>query len=84
MSYVASLITNFTEISLFLQNLLTTELWHLMSYGKKWNTKEGKKMQNKRMQIKPTLDVQKSVLPNITLISKVLSENETICLNELI
>lgn len=84
MSYVASLITNFTEISLFLQNLLTTELWHLMSYGKKWNTKEGKKMQNKRMQIKPTLDVQKSVPPNITLISKVLSENETICLNELI
>ena len=84
MSYVVSLITNFTEISLFLQNLLTTELWHLMSYGKKWNTKEGKKMQNKRMQIKPTLDVQKSVPPNITLISKVLSENETICLNELI
>lgn len=84
MSYVASLITNFTEISLFLQNLLTTELWQLMSYGKKWNTKEGKKMQNKRMQIKPTLDVQKSVPPNITLISKVLSENETICLNELI
>lgn len=84
MSYVASLITNFTEISLFLQNLLTTELWHLMSYGKKWNTKEGKKMQNKRMQIKPTLDVQKSVPPNITLISKVLSENETIYLNELI